>query len=241
MTRTTNTAISVLPVASEPWPPEISHLSIMELVEVAELGGYHGPEWDLLEERLALNAISTLDGLIRCGSLLPRLGQRGLGLRDHPLIRRDPNPNDIATAAVTEALPHLRLRVLPPWNQLLRERPPLERVFTRFALPFAINPYREAWRRWVNPAERAKFDSDEAMGAVLSHDLTPDDEAVLNVSMVQALALLTPDDGFAIRAKAGGWPSVEIARKLRCTPNAVDIRVHRARMLLRAAGFADPW
>jgi DNA-binding CsgD family transcriptional regulator len=232
-------------IAHEPWPAKIAALSTAELALRVVLDDHNDEEvvWQLLRERLASTAIATIERWTENGSLLHRL--LDLGLRVYPCdaLRADPHPYMIATEAVAEALADVRERVLPPWTELPPPaRPPLEQTFTRYSLRFTTNPYRRAARLWFDPATPITLSSpgsDDPWEAVPDPAPGPDDAALLHVLADHALALLSPEDGFVLRALADGWSGREIARHLGCTANAVYIRAYDARQKLRRAGLVQ--
>lgn len=231
-------------IAPEPWPAKIAALSTDELAFLVVLDDHDEEEvvWQLLLERLATKAIHNIERWIAHDSLLGRL--RALGVRVYPCdaLRADPYPYMVATEAVTEALADVRDRVLPLWTeQPATARPTLEQTFTRYTLRFTANPYRRAARLWFNPATPITLpptgSDDDPWDGVPDPAPGPDDSAMLHVLVDQALALLSPEDGFVLRALAERWSGHEIARHLGCTANAVYIRAHDARKRLRGAGF----
>jgi DNA-binding CsgD family transcriptional regulator len=240
----TASASTLQVIAQEPWPAKLAALST-EALAFRVLLDDHDDEvmiWQLLQERLATAATANIEHWIANGSLLHRL--RDLGLRLYPCnaLRADPHPYMIATEAVTDALPDLRDRVLPPWTDLPRSlRPPLEQTFTSYSVRFTANPYRHAARLWFDPAAPFTLTSassdDDPWEAVPDSAPGPDEAALRHVLADHALALLSPEDGFVLRALAERWSGREIARRLGCTPNAVYIRAHNARQELRGAGF----
>jgi hypothetical protein len=236
-------------IAREPWPAKIAALSTDELAFRVVLDDQDSEAVcaQLLNERLATKAIREIERWISRDSLLGRLRAIGVRLSPCEALRTDPYPYMIAAEAVTEALVDVRDRVLPHWiDQPLVARPPLEMTFTRYSLRFTANPYRHAARVWGNPASLTPLpdagsddDSDNDDEEIADRGLGPDDVALLRLLVDQAFALLSPEDGFILRAQAVGWSGIEIARHLGCTPNAVYIRAHDAREQLRGARLIE--